>query len=302
MTAPLRLGMIGLDTSHVVAFTEALHAASPPPLLAGARVVVAWPGGSPDFVLSANRVAGFTQKLQNEHGVTMVDSPEAVADQCDAILLESVDGRVHLEQFRRIAPAGQPVFVDKPFALTTADARGIVELARQHQVPLMSCSSLRYAETFTAALADSALGDLFGVDVFGPMSLEPTQPGLFWYGIHTVEMLYTALGRGCREVSTVSTTDHDLVVGRWADGRVGTVRGNRKGNGRFGALLHRAQGTQFADAYASVKTPYVSLLERVIPFCRDRREPIDLEETIEIVRFIEAANESRATGRTVTLG
>jgi predicted dehydrogenase len=301
MTTELRLGIIGLDTSHVVAFTEVFHSPAHPHRIPGVRVVVAYPGGSADFPLSANRVAGFTQKLRDEFGVAIVDSPAAVAERCDAVLLESVDGRVHLAQFRQIAAAGKPVFIDKPLAVTTADAQAIVDLARRHRVALMSASSLRYAEPFAAALADGALGDLIGADAFGPMSLEPTQPGLFWYGIHTVEMLYAALGRGCREVATVTTPDHDLVVGRWADGRIGTARGNRKGNSQFGATLHRVKGSRFADAGAAAKTPYVSLLERMIPFFHDHCEPIPLEETLEIIRFIEAANESRATGRPVVL-
>ena len=301
MTAELRVGMIGLDTSHVVAFAEILNSASHPYHVAGAKIVVAYPGGSPDFELSISRVEGFTKKLREEFRVEIVDSPKAVAERCDAILLESVDGRVHLQQFREIAPFGKPTFMDKPCAVTSADARVIVGLARQHRVPLLSCSSLRYSETLVAALANAADGPIFGADFLGPMALQPTQPGLFWYGIHTVEMLYATLGTGCREVAAVTTADHDLVVGRWTDGRIGTVRGNRKGNGKFAGLVHRDKGTTFVDASGHPKPYYASLLEQIIRLFRDRIEPIKLEETVEIIRFIEAANESRATGKTVTL-
>jgi predicted dehydrogenase len=267
----------------------------------GAKVVVAYPGGSPDFDLSINRVEGFTKKLREEFGVEIVGSPKTVAERCDAVLLESVDGRVHLEQFRAIAPLGKPTFIDKPFAVTSADARAIVALARQHRVRLLSCSSLRYAETLTAALANAADGPIFGAEFYGPMALQPTQPGLFWYGIHTVEMLYATLGAGCREVTAFTTTDHDVVVGRWGDGRFGMVRGNRKGNSKFGGLVHREKGTAFVDAYGHPKPYYASLLERIMTLFRDRTEPVPLEETIEIIRFIEAANESRDTGKTVNL-
>src|SRR5690606_23376271 len=151
-------------------------------------------------------------------------SPEAVAEQADVIMLESVDGRVHLEQFRKIAPSGKPTFVDKPFAVTSQDARAIADLAREHNIPFMSCSSLRYAQALLEAIEDDAKGAVFGADAYGPMAIEPTQPGLFWYGIHSVDMIYAVLGQGCREVRAVTSEEHEFVVGVWNDGRVGTVR------------------------------------------------------------------------------
>jgi len=41
-------------------------------------------------------------------------------------MLESADGRVHPEQFRRIAPYGKPVFIDKPLAVSVRDAEEIL--------------------------------------------------------------------------------------------------------------------------------------------------------------------------------
>jgi predicted dehydrogenase len=133
------------------------------------------------------------------------------------------------------------------------------------------------------------------------MNIQPTQPGLFWYGIHAVEALYTILGKGCLQVTAVSNDDHELVVGLWRDGRVGTVRGNRKGNKAFGALIHREGGTRHIDTKAHPKPSYAGLLERVMAMFRTREANLDAEETLEIIRFIEAANESRSTGRTVRL-
>src|SRR5687767_9815806 len=52
----IRLGMIGLDTSHVIAFTRYLN---DPKNNTGCRVVAGYPGGSPDFKSSASRVQGY---------------------------------------------------------------------------------------------------------------------------------------------------------------------------------------------------------------------------------------------------
>lgn len=301
MSNALKIGIIGLDTSHVTAFTKLLNEPDNAYHVAGGKVVVAFPGGSPDMELSISRVEGFTNTLRDELGVTIVDSVEAVAEQSDAILLESVDGRVHLEQFAKIAPYGKPVFIDKPLAVTSEDAKQIAELAKKHNIPVMSSSALRYAEGLTTVLSDAGKGAVIGIDAFGPMALIPTQPGYFWYGIHTVEMVFATLGKDCVDVTVTSNDDHDLIVGRWADGRIATMRGNRKGNNTFGAVVHREKGSQFVDVYAHPKPYYASMLEPIMAMFKGESAAIDFEDTVRLVRFIEAANESRETGKTVAL-
>lgn len=297
----MKIGMIGLDTSHAVAFTELLNNEEHPHHIEGGLIVAAYPGGSPDFELSHSRVKGFTEKLRDQFGVRILQSPEEVAESCDAVMIESVDGRVHLEQFKRVAPYGKPVFIDKPFALTSTDARAIAELADVYGVPVMSCSSLRYATSLTIAASNEDKGAILGVDCFGPMMMEETQTGFFWYGIHTVEMLFSVLGTGCIRVQTITTEEHDTIVGVWADGRIGTIRGNRCGNYSFGAALHREKGTQFIDADTSTKPFYASLLENVIKLFTEGVPDVKVSETLRIIRFIEAANESRTTGLPVDL-
>ncbi|MGE7823990.1 Gfo/Idh/MocA family protein [Paenibacillus sp. NPDC093718] len=297
----LKIGMIGLDTSHVTAFTELLNRPDHPYHVPGGKVIAAYPGGSPDFELSYSRVQGYTDTLSGTYGVRIMDSMENVAEDCDVLLLESVDGRVHMEQFERIAPYGKPVFIDKPFAVASKDALAIAETARRYRVPIMSCSALRYAEGLITVLNDGGTQSIIGMDCYGPTALQPTQPGLFWYGIHTAEMLFAGMGKGCIQVTAAATDDHEFVTGLWKDGRIGTIRGNRRGNNQFGALIHRASGTRAVDVHAHPKPYYASMLEGIMGMFRTGEAPIDLEETLEIIRFIEAANESRAAGITVHL-
>ncbi|RYG68001.1 gfo/Idh/MocA family oxidoreductase [bacterium] len=295
----LRIGLIGLDTSHAPAFAKLLNDEAHPFHVAGAKIHSAFPGGSPDFGLSWNRVEAFTTQVRDESSVTLLDSPAAVAEQSDAIILTSVDGRVHLRQFQEIAPFKKPVFIDKPFAISSVDATAIAKLAKEHAIPLMSSSILRYGQPLVDALAQGE--EILGADCSGPMDLEDTQPGLFWYGIHSVETLYAALGTGCRSVWAISTPDAEFVTGLWDDGRIGTVRGYRTGNKKFGALLHGVKESRFVDVMAHPKPAYAGLLERVVEMFQTGQAPIPIEETLEIVRFIEAANQSRESGESVML-
>lgn len=297
----LKLGIIGLDTSHVSAFAELLSDKSHRFHVPGGVVTAAFPGGSDDFELSRSRVQGFTNELREKYGVQILDTLEETAELSDALLLESVDGRVHLEQFRRIMAFGKPVFIDKPFTVNAAEAMEIILLSEENAVPVMSSSALRFAEGVKQAKAVDTLGSIIGADCYGPMELQPTQPGLFWYGIHIVEMLYTFMGPGCEAVMAGTTEQHDFVTGAWEDGRIGTIRGNRQGNMTFGAMVHREKASLPVDVYAHEKPYYASLLEQIMKFFQTGVSPVPLQETWEIIRFIEAANESRISGKLVRL-
>jgi len=293
--------MAGLDTSHVPAFASLLHDATHEYHVPGARIVAACPGGSPDFDLSANRVGPFTDELRDKHGVEIVDSISALRGKCDAIMLESIDGRVHLPQFREVAEWGVPVFIDKPLTISRDEAQEIAMIAEAKNVHVTSASAIRFAEKFQEALAASGDDPVTGGDFFGPVQFLEKCPGYFWYGIHSAEMLFAAMGAGCGEVLAVREEKHDVLVGRWADGRFGTVRGNRTGNAGFGGVIHHAAKSQTFDVSAGKKPYYASLLEKVIPFFRGEGEVVAPAEMVEVIGFLDAANRSASSREWVAL-
>ncbi|MGG3914454.1 Gfo/Idh/MocA family protein [Rossellomorea vietnamensis] len=296
----LKIGMVGLDTSHAVAFTRLLNDPEDLHHVRGGKVVKAFPGGSPHLELSASRIEKFTEGVRG-YGVEIVDSLEEAVEGTDAILLESVDGAVHLEQVRKLIVYQKPIFIDKPFCLDTNDAVEMVRLGERHHTPIMSTSALRFAEALRKVAGRRELGEIIGADCFGPMELQESQPGFFWYGIHSVEMLFTLLGEGADRVTVFSNGTHDSIVASWKDGRFGTVRGNRAGNHQFGALVHFEKGTEYVDIQAGSKPFYASLVEKIMDFFQDGVSRVPLSETLDIIRFIEAANDSRGTGRPVSV-
>jgi predicted dehydrogenase len=290
----IKVGMVGLDTSHCPAFTGLLNDESNPYHVPGARVVGAYPGGSDQFSNSRNRVKGFTRQLRREFGVRMYDSIPALVADVDAILLESVDGRQHLEQFQQMA-VGKPVYLDKPFATTSSEAVEITCIAQHSDTPIMSCSSLRYAAGIVDLAQDA---EVLSCEAFGPAELLDDYPGLFWYGIHSAEMLYSFMGSGCQRARCVAYPEVDVVVGEWEDGRIGILKGTRLGKGQFGCVVHTDQGTRCGLAQ-STPPYYYYLMQQVIAFFETRTSPIETRETLEIVAFLEAADASRAQGGAV---
>ena len=289
---PIRVGIIGLDTSHVPAFTALLNDEEAPVELANCRVVAAYPPGSPDIESSVRRRAGYTLEIQ-KYGVKIVDSIEDLLSEVDAVLLETNDGRPHLEQVRPVLKAGKPVFVDKPLAGSLQDAVTILREAKQLGVPLFSSSSLRYGKDSQAVRAGS-IGRVTICETTSPATIEETHPDLFWYGIHGVEALFTVMGTGCQSVQRGSENGRIVVTGQWTGGRVGVYR---EGEGYGG----HAKG-QLGEGPVGSYDSYRPLVVEIVKFFRSGRSPVPVEETLEIYAFMEAADESeRQRGAAVSL-
>ncbi len=297
-TAQLRIGMIGLDTSHAPAFTKRFNDPNASSALSKMRVVAAFPGGSQDLASSRDRVEKFTQDLR-DLGVEIVESIDALLPKVDAVLLESVDGRKHLEQVLPVFKAGKPVFIDKPLAANLVDAIAIDMLAKKYSARWFSSSSLRFSPSIIRFREDpAAVGKVVGAAAWGPCSLEATHTDLTWYGVHGVETLYTAMGVGCQAVSRNHNADVDFVVGTWAGGRVGTFRGIRAGKTGYGLVVFGESEIDLSGNYAG----YEPLIDRIADFFLGGEVPVPNDETLEMFTFMEAADASKlADGQAIQL-
>ena len=289
---PLKAGMIGLDTSHVIAYTKMLNDPNATGELAEMVIVAGYPGGSPDFPLSRDRVEGFTKQVR-EMGVEIVDTIEELLLKVDVVLLTSGDGRPHLEQVRPVFAAGKPVYIDKPLAGSLSDAVEIFRLATEYDVPCFSSSSLRFSPGIIKFRGgNEEIGEVRGCNAYSPCPIGPHHPDLFWYGVHGVETLFTIMGPGCKSVTRVRTQGTELAVGVWEDGRVGTFRGIRDGKADFGATVYGTKAILPSGKYEG----YKPLVIEMVRFFRSGRPPVSAEETLEIFAFMEAAEESKLRG------
>ena len=290
---PVRLGIVDCDTGHVVEFTRRLNHVDVPEeqWVEGARVVAAVPGTS---LVSPELVDGYAARLRG-YGVELLDDPAELLGRVDAVLIESVDGSVHLERALPFVEAGLPLYVDKPFTTSVAAARTLLAAAQARRVPLVSASSLRYSLELQDVLRRrDELGPVLGADVYSPAGLHPRNPGLFHYGVHAVEPLYELMGTGCQSVRCVREAGVEVVVGRWAGGRLGTVRGTRSGTHAYGF-------TAFCErrvVAAAVDTRYIyrELLKVIVATFVSGTWPLSPEALLEPVAFQEAALRSAERG------
>ena len=287
----IKLGILDFDTSHVTAFTQRLNhkGVDKDQWVDGAEVVIGCPGKSE---IMPERIKGYTDAM-TKLGVKLVAKPEDMLGKVDGMLIESQEGGVHYERAKPFLEAGLPCYIDKPFTCSVADARKILELSEKKKAPVFSSSSLRYAPELVEFVADEKHGKIQGALTYGPAPIhEPDprrNPGLYHYGIHAVEVLYTLMGPGCQRLACTHEKDVDVVTGQWRDGRVATVRGIRP-KGDYGAIAFTDKGAKVVPI--GTKYIYRELVRKIVEFFTNKKSPVEVAVMAEIVAFIEAANKS----------
>jgi predicted dehydrogenase len=288
----LRIGMIGLDTSHCVEFTRRLNDPKNKNHVEGGKIVAAFRGGSEDMPIdSMKRIPPYAKELEEKWGVKMYDSIEALVKDVDVVMIESIDGRKHLEQALPVMKSGKRVFIDKPVAGSLRDALQIYAAAKQYNVPVYSGSSLRYYPNLQQ-MKQTNVGELKGAYSVGPAHLEKHHPDLYWYGIHPTEALYTIMGTGCETVVCTATPDTHVVTGVWKDGKVGTLRGIRNAIEPYRVSVYGTKKVLDEQLVGD----YTPFLREVMKFLQTGIAPVSPQETIEIYAFMEAADESKREG------
>lgn len=288
-----RLGIVDFDSSHSVEFARRFNriGIGSEQFVDGAEVVLAWPGSSD---MAPERIPGFQREIEGM-GIELASSADELIGQIDAVLVLSLCGSAHLDRARPFLSAGIPTFVDKPFACSVSDAEEMIGLAHEHNTLLFNASALRFSEeALSVAQRQDTLGQVNGVVTYGPSKHADGNPGLFHYGIHSVELLFQLLGPGCAVVTATSSGDSEAVTGRWSDGRIGTVRGNRTGATRYGftAFCEHAVVSQ----PVSTRYAYRNLCRAILQSLDSGEPAVSHTSNLEVIQFVGAALASEKQG------
>ena len=296
VNAETKVGVIGLDTSHAIAFTKLMNVDKDPDC-AGFRVVAAYPLGSKDIFSCTNRIPGYTEKIK-EMGVEIVDSIDTLLAKVDVVCLETCDGREHLQQAEKVFASGKRVFIDKPLAHNLRDAIKIYELGKARAVKWFSSSALRYSDVAVKARAGE-YGPIRGAALISPSPLEEQGTHNFytWYGIHGFEPLVAIMGMGVEKVSCFRNETDDVINATWRDGRMGELRLMRKSWIYSGYVLpEKPTDKKNPVVVFGGYQGYQPLLKEIVKFFRTGEVPVPNEETLEILAFMEAAEMSAKRG------
>ena len=294
--AETKVGIIGLDTSHSIAFTKLMNVDKDPDC-AGFRVVAAYPLGSKDIFSCTNRIPGYMEKVK-EMGVEIVDSIDTLLAKVDVVCLETCDGREHLQQAKKVFASGKLAFIDKPLAHNLRDAIQIYELGRAMGAKWFSSSALRYSDVAVKARAGE-YGPIRGAALMSPSPIEEQGTHNFytWYGIHGFEPLVAIMGMGVDKVSCFRNDTDDVINATWKDGRMGELRLMRKSWIYSGYVLpEKPKDKKNPIVVFGGYQGYQPLLKEIVKFFRTGEVPVPNEETLEIMAFMEAAEMSAKRG------
>jgi len=293
LCSELKIGLIGLDTSHVIKFTEIINDVNAVAPFSEAKIVGLFKGGSPDIESSASRVDKYTETLNQEFKIKLYSSIEELCLNVDAILLTSLDGRKHLEQVKSVFEAGKPVFIDKPLAGSLDDAIAIYNLSKKYKTPFMSCSSFRYIPEIEN-LNKHKKESFHTVVSHGPMTIEPTHPDLYFYAVHPTESLFTLMGGHCKSVTRTIGDHTEVITGSWDNERIGLLIAHKEGKAKYQYQVETFENEK--HEIVKLKSDYKPMLAVILDFFKTGVSPIAPEHTLEIMAFMEAADESKRKG------
>lgn len=288
---PIRIGLLGTNTSHAGVFAGILNAGAPGAALGGARVTAVYSSGRPGL---SGPHPDATELAQRHHIDDVVDDPGELIGSVDAVLVvdDFEGGSLHATLARPFLAAGIPTFVDKPMTLEIADALELFELAERHNAPLFSSSALRFAHELHS-ITSGQLGTLRAVVSAGPGDW-------YNYGIHALEAAYALAGGGARWVHQHPSAGRDVTVVGRDDGPRLVVETLRDASYLFHLAAYGTKGmaqVQVADFDAF----YAATMAAVVQMVRTAQPPVSRHDTLEILAVLAAGHRSAQTGTTVAL-
>lgn len=288
----MNVAIIGLDTSHSIEFTRSIQApdCEEKKRVEGMKVISCLSFLTP--FISADKLSE-REKQMRSWSVNVTDSLEEAVDGCDAIMIEINDPSYHLEYVQRCAELQKPVFLDKPLADNIRHGKKICALAAKHAVPFFSASSLRFRPQLLEACRK--MQSPFSASVYGYLGQASKGSSIIWYGVHTFEMLEKIMGRGAISVYSQKVALGVVSIIKYSEERHGIIELSTNTWGYSGSLRHKDDAVPFV---VDMSSAYIDLLKEIKQFFETGIPPVQIEDTLEVMALLDAAERSFQSGET----
>ncbi|MFK0402579.1 Gfo/Idh/MocA family protein [Microbacterium sp. NPDC090225] len=201
-----RIGIVGIENTHADGIVRALNVDG-----VGDALVTALVAGDPERTAALAELGGIER---------IATASAELIGEVDALIVATRDGATHRALAVPFLEAGVPVWVDKPLALSVADADAI--LAAAGSTPVTSSSTLRWLpDTDAVAAALPSIGEVQSLAVTGPADPDGPYGGLFFYGIHLADLAQRLVPGVPEEVEVEHSPGR--VRARYAVGGVGVT-------------------------------------------------------------------------------
>lgn len=291
-SSPLKIAVIGLDTSHSVEFPRLMQDDTVPPEhhvdgLITTRCM--------RFETPFQGKEGLDQRQEvlEKIGVEVTEDFDYAVGDCDAVMLEINDPELHLEYFSRCAKLGKPIFLDKPFADSVENMHKIIDVARKENVRFFTASSLRYDVDMIEAISTGITPE--STTIWGPVGKAAAGSSLVWYGVHTFEMLERIMGTGAEKIFVSPDSRGYICHVIYKDGRRGVVDLTYNAY-RYGGVIRDNKANECMFQSIGRIPFYQLLLLDVKEFFLGNSNGVDLKESMEIMAMLDAAERSLKNG------
>ena len=280
----MRIGIIGAENSHTAAIATLINVKKK---LKGCSVDYVW-GETPEFAAHA---------AKDGHISHIVKTPKEMLGKVDAVIVDHRHAKYHLKAVWPFVEAGIPTFVDKPFCYRACEGKEFLKLAKKKGVPVTSFSALihqRAFEQFRERL--SGLGSVVSASTYGPADLKSQWGGIFFYGIHQVEMALYAFGFDVKAVIVTKSGRNATAQLVYPTGLIVSMAFVKEGAPGFGIGAVGAKGALYTPV-AMDKDPYLTGVKTFVDMFRTGKQPLTHEQLLKPVQVLEALEKSVATGR-----
>jgi predicted dehydrogenase len=192
----------------------------------------------------------------------------------------------------KCANLGKPVFLDKPLADNLKNGQIICKTAKDNNLRMFSASSLRFATELEDAC--EKMPDAKYVSIYGPLGDAPAGSSIIWYGVHAFEMLQRVMGKGAVGVFARRDKAGVVAIVEYPDDRRGVVELTNEAYFYGGCLRDVEKGVQFSVDSGAI---YSKELRSIRDFFMGGKTPVELEDTLEVMAMLDAADRSVGSGK-----
>lgn len=215
--------------------------------------------------------------------VHLAASMEEMIDSVDAIMVIAADNSMWHEEVSRLPLAsGKPVYVDKTFAPDVEAGRRMFDRAKEHHTPVMSTSAQRYCASIMDYL-ERERGNTKFMSTVGPHDLSN-------YAVHQLEPIVAVMGTGVKRVKAFSVGSKvTQMIMDYGDGRIASLTQTPNPWAEFNFMVSDGEKGERLDS----SDYYINTMKAILDFFETGVSPVPEEETMEVLRLIDAAKEAR---------
>lgn len=285
----MKIGIIGAENSHTAAIAKTINIEKK---IRGFSVDYVW-GETQDFA----RAAAESGQIPN-----IVKTPKQMLGKIDALVVDHRHAKHHLKAALPFMEQGIPTFIDKPFCYRASEGVEFLKIARKNNAPVTSFSAIPHQQSFKQFVKKMAgMGDIVTGATYGPCDLNSKYGGVFFYGIHQVEMALVAFGYDVSSVLVTRNKKSSTGQLIYSSGKVVTMNFIKEAYHGF-AIAVVGSGEICHQPITFDKNPNLNGIEMFCGMFRTGKEPLTHEQVLKPVQVLQALEMSAKSGKMEKVG